>query len=127
MRVKQLYDFVIFCIDMYCLLFLSGFILYLAVSVITMWIWWWWIYFLLVWTPVYSLYLGGSLGEYKPQKILMLHDHSVCLSNIQHMSLRQTLTYGFLCVKFKVLHCLLKKNMKYYSLGENNFPGLQKS
>ena len=74
---------------------------------------WWWT--CLVWTPVNSQYLRGSLGSYEPQKILMLNDHNACLGNIHHMSLSQTIIYSFRCVKFKVLHCLIKKNTGKYN------------
>ena len=47
--------------------------------------------------------------------MLMLHDHNVCLSNIHHMSLSQTIIHSFRCVKFKVLHCLIKKNTGEYN------------
>ena len=87
-----------------------------------MWMSWWWICLIVIYTPVNSQYLSGSLGNYEPQKILTLHDHSVCLSNIHHMSLSQTLIYSFRCWKFKVLHCLIKKNT-----GEYNKPRLQNS
>ena len=97
------------------------YVVFLVGLVITMWGYWWWIIFMVIWTPVNSHYLRGSMGRYKPQKILMLYDHSVCLSNIRHMSLKQTLTNSFLCVKFKVSHCLSKKHMAYSSLTDYDF------
>ena len=92
-----------------------------------MWISWWGMFFMVIWTSVNSYYLRGSMAQYKPQKILMLHDHSACLSDIHHMSLRQTLTYSFLCFKFKVVHCLVEKQMVHSSLDEYNFLRLQNS
>ena len=112
------HNIIAFYIDLYLKLL---YVVFLVGLFSTMWRYWWWIFFTVIWTPVNSHYFRGSLGKYKPQKILMLHDHSVCLSNIQHMSLRQTLTYGFLCVKFKVLHCLSKKHMVYSSLTDYDF------
>ena len=74
-----------------------------------------------------SDYLRGSLGTYAPQKILMLQDHSVCLINMQLMSLKQTLMHSFLCLKFKILHCLMKKHLVYSSLAKSHFLQLQNS
>ena len=57
----------------------------------------------------------------------MLHDHSICLSKMQHMSLRHTSIYVFLCVKIKVSHCLSKKHMAYSSLADHDFLRLRHS
>ena len=87
--------------------------------------WQWMIFFMIICTQINSQYLRGSLGKYNQQKILMLHDHSVCLSNIQHVSLRHTLMYSFSCVKFKISHCLMKKHEAYSSLAKNDILPLQ--
>ena len=41
--------------------------------------------------------LKDSLGSYAPQKILVLHDYSLCFARTLHVSVKQVLTYGFFC------------------------------
>ena len=58
-------------------------------------------------------HLQGSLGDYKQQKIMLLHDHIVCFKTIQHYSLRQTIMCGLLCMRSMFKHCLMKSPVEY--------------
>ena len=58
-------------------------------------------------------YIKGSLESYTPQKILVLNDYSICLRQTPHLSVKQLFTHEFLCVKYKLLHCIFKDPIKY--------------
>ena len=65
--------------------------------------------------PPSSCYLRGSLRSYAPLNILVLNDYSLCFTRTLglHVSVRQTLTYGFLCVNIIFLHCTFQNPIEY--------------
>ena len=85
------------------------------------------IYLLLSLNCQETSHLQGSLGDYAPHKTLMVYDHSVCLSSMQHISLKQTIMYTFLCIQNMLTHCLVKKPVGYSETIQNNLLKLRNS
>ena len=64
-------------------------------------------------TPVTSNYLQGSLETYGPQKRLVLSEYNTCFTDIQHLSLSDSLIAGYLCLQNIFSHGIIKSPVKY--------------
>ena len=82
---------------------------------------------MVIFIPVNSYHLRGSMGKYKQQKTLMLHDHSMCLSSIQHKSIRGTLLSNFICITNTFDHCIIKSSVEYSRFVKNTLSEMRNS
>ena len=73
---------------------------------------WWTLIFTMV-SLVNSQYATGSLGDYSLQKMLVLYNYRLCFSKVPHLSLRNAITHGLICMKDQFEHCVMKNPVGY--------------